>query len=619
ALASLSVLGGASAAQAVTFNFSYGENTPEEVISATTLAGDLWSSHLSDDVALNIHIDFGSLSEGLLGGARPNMVQVKYEDALEAMFLDTSSSDDYLAFEHLQVDQKSRDSIQRYRDGDLDIAKVDFSAENAFSLLMNTLVSDKKSRGLASSSLDTYLDDNGNENNKHIWMTSANAKALGLVDSHSRALDATIRFSDSVLWDFDRRDGVADNALDFLTVAQHEIGHVLGVVSGADVAGALESNSDKALKEKDLRYVSTMDLFRFSEDSANINWLTDDDEPVTGVTDWTVGRVDEFGNPIDYYFSLDGGQTKLASFARGTFGQGADGFQTSHWTANGEAPVGIMHPSLALGQSLEISDLDTQLLDVLGWNLTTVAGQTSHVNEVARLTASGLIEEFWSLALDETALRQWLDETDNQLSAYVSEEQLKIEVAEQRLEQEKDNLIDALETLTTLHKELKDAGDKNGKKQAELEIKEIEDTLKQLEKDEKEIKDLKKDLLKWGEKLQKELENQLKKFEKASDKQIRDKTEKIQEAQDKALQRLAEQEGLDRPLTFGRWSSTAHSYRLWQSLAPSSSQDDLPTGVVFQMKTADNDVVSTPEPTATFGLIVLTLIGAKRLRSRPNH
>ncbi|MBX2862028.1 MAG: hypothetical protein KTR27_00610, partial [Leptolyngbyaceae cyanobacterium MAG.088] len=68
--------------KAVTFNFSYGQNTPKELIDSTALAGDLWSSHLSDNVSLNIHIDFGELSDGLLGGARPNMVRVKYEDAL---------------------------------------------------------------------------------------------------------------------------------------------------------------------------------------------------------------------------------------------------------------------------------------------------------------------------------------------------------------------------------------------------------------------------------------------------------------------------------------------------------------------------------------------------------
>ena len=66
---------------------------------------------------------------------------------------------------------------------------------------------------------------------------------------------------------------------------------------------------------------------------------------------------------IDYYFSIDRGETKIASFARGVFGEGADGFQTSHWAATEDFPLGIMAPSLSLGQSIEISSVQDKSLN----------------------------------------------------------------------------------------------------------------------------------------------------------------------------------------------------------------------------------------------------------------
>ncbi|NEQ55339.1 MAG: hypothetical protein F6K11_35350, partial [Leptolyngbya sp. SIO3F4] len=251
ALLSVVAITNPSPAKALTFNFSHGADAPQEVHDAITAAGNLWSSHLSDDVELNIHIDFGELPEGILGGARPNMVRVKYEDVLKGMFLDKTSTADQIAFNNLQINEKDRKALEEYSLGRLDVSKLKFSKESEFSLLMtqSTLQDPKNNDG--SKSKEVYLDNNGNENNRHIWMTRANAKALGLVDRYSQEFDATIRFNNSALWDFYRSDGISSDALDFLTVAQHEIGHALGVVSGSDIAGLLQQNKDKAVSEKD--------------------------------------------------------------------------------------------------------------------------------------------------------------------------------------------------------------------------------------------------------------------------------------------------------------------------------------------------------------------------------
>lgn len=601
-------------AQAVTFNFSYGTNTPQEVIDSTALAGDIWSSQLSDDVALNIHIDFGALSDGLLGGARPNMVRVKYKDVLTAMLLDTTSSDDQLAFENIQTDEASKQSFLDYQAGNLKADDLSFSDESSFALLLQSSRSDKAAAEHISKG--SFLDNDRNNNNKSIWMTRANAKALGLIDRSSQDFDATIRFTDSVLWDWDRSDGIAENELDFLTVAQHEIGHALGIVSGSDVAAALSRNSDKALDDKELRYVGTMDLFRFSEESANATWQTKDGQEQQGAADWTLGRVDEAGNPIDYYFSLDGGQTKIASLAKGLFGEGSDGFQASHWAANGEAPLGIMHPSLALGERLDISVLDTQLLDVLGWDLRSVTGESPAFSKAALFTKESLVKEFWSLALDSSALSSWLEETEETLSEYVVDEQSKLVSEQQRLAQKHLELTQTLQTLSELRDVQKESGDDVAEKQTKEKIEDVKRQLKQLKEADKAIKKTGENLIKWQEKLLEELEEQYKIFDKEKEKDLLKRVEKFQQAQDKALQELAEQEGLDSSLTLGGWSITDYSYRFWQTIDIESGDDDSLATTVFQMKAVDEDVAKTPEPTATLGLLALGLLGIKISRKQ---
>ena len=92
---------------------------------------------------------------------------------------------------------------------------------------------------------------------------------------------------------------------------------------------------------------SSMDLFRFSNSSADL-----------GVIDFTTGEEDK-------YFSLDGGQTEIAQLSTEVYL--GDGGQISHWKSN--LGIGIMDPSLTLGEIGTISDTDLQLLDVIGWEI----------------------------------------------------------------------------------------------------------------------------------------------------------------------------------------------------------------------------------------------------------
>ena len=236
----------------------------------------------------------------------------------------------------------------------------------------------------------TVIDEDNSINNKKIWLTRGNSKVLGLTNGSHHKLDAKISLSNSMLsangdiishddwlnqnpqgnflqdtiWDFSRVDNinakVASHKFDFLSVALHEIGHALGVVSGVDALSSLKIQTEannETLLEKDTALVSPMDLMRFSEESAQ-----------KSVFDWSSS-----GNT---FLSIDGGKTKLADFADGV------SYQTSHWSEKGNEngnPLGIMHPVLKKGEKLDITDLDLQLLDVLGY--TKSQGEINNLSQ----------------------------------------------------------------------------------------------------------------------------------------------------------------------------------------------------------------------------------------------
>ena len=333
--------------QALEFNFNYsftGETPEEEIlfqeaILAIEEAASIWESQLIDPVSVNLDINFGTLPEGILGGARPNMVQVQYTDLLNRFFLDQTSFDDKTAFKNLFWN------------------KLDFN-NDSFALAMNKTIENPYGAG----SETLYLDNNGNSNNRTIWMTTANAKALGLVEENNTQSDGEIRFSD----DFDLWNLTTEGDYDLLSAAMHEIGHALGFFSGTDMQEwlATEENS-QIVEESDLDLVSTMDLFRYSQESAAMNITQETgfgNRTIQGVNDWTIGRLDGEGNPIGYYFSLDGGETKIASFANGVK------YQSSHWNDENYSS-NIMNPTIAPDELLQITDLDLQLFDAIGWDL----------------------------------------------------------------------------------------------------------------------------------------------------------------------------------------------------------------------------------------------------------
>ena len=304
-------------------NFSYAPGMSLEQMIGFEMAGEIWSNYLADDVTINIHIETtDKLPDSAVGGALPGLrTNQSYKTWKTQLVNDQTSPDDELAVDHLQAN------------------------DTGFSAIING--------------------DQVTENNK-LRMTRANAKAVGMLNPEDKSLDGVILISNlsnqPVAWNYDFLGGaVPSDRLDFLSVAIHEIGHILGFVSGVDQPGLIKTgfgDDDDGFGDDDdsidylQDHANPLDMFRYSPESK-----------ANGVIDLSVG-----GDP---YFSIDGGETVLGAFATGeNSGLGGDGDQASHWKRQGNA-LGVMDPVIKAGQRREISGLDMTSMDVIGWDLQT--------------------------------------------------------------------------------------------------------------------------------------------------------------------------------------------------------------------------------------------------------
>lgn len=183
----------------------------------------------------------------------------------------------------------------------------------------------------------------------------------------------TIGFNASFVFDFDPRDGVRSNAIDFEGVAIHEIGHALGFVSVIGRGGP-PSN-----------LFSPWDLFRVRPEDVTPG------EPLNDGVGWEVApRVVTPGPPNSEVIGTEGGRDYFAavqttfdglteyetSTATGA-GNGGDGNQASHWrddalrlpSLGAERKIGIMDPNLNFGRRDEIEFPDIRLLEIIGYDV----------------------------------------------------------------------------------------------------------------------------------------------------------------------------------------------------------------------------------------------------------
>ncbi|MEO1592599.1 MAG: NF038122 family metalloprotease, partial [Cyanobacteria bacterium J06632_22] len=310
----------------VQFNFTYDPGISLEQRTGFELAARIWGAYLTDDITVNLHIvSTDSLEGNAIGGAVPLFHEQNYGVLNEYLEQDVTPS------------------------GDPNAPSTDEQVANALQ---------------DGNTVDVLIDGEVVDGNSTVLLTSAQAKALGmdqgitldngttwnrdLVDAN--ALDGYIVINQSYDWNYDflRTSSPEGRTLDFLSLALHEIGHQLGFVSGLD--GLLDVNQLYS-SQTQVDGFTLLDLFRHTADSQAIS------NPDGAVVDLTTGS--------DAMFSVNGGANGLALFSTG---QGGDGFQAAHWKRMRQA-LGVMDPTLAYRERLNITELDAQAMDALGYDV----------------------------------------------------------------------------------------------------------------------------------------------------------------------------------------------------------------------------------------------------------
>ncbi len=209
--------------------------------------------------------------------------------------------------------------------------------------------------------------------------TKANIKALGItgLDSQFGGNDATIEFNSGFSFDFDNSDGVGAGKMDFETVATHEIGHALGFVSQVDRIDFLLNQSGNPGSITGVS-PTLLDLFRFGSAPA-LNPSTPA-EFTSLPRELRPGQEAVFDDLSNEY-----------ALATGAFV--GDGDQASHWKDDNSNPslhIGIMDPTLAFGQSFDITPADLRALDLIGYDIAAVPLPSGAVLMLSALGLLGL-------------------------------------------------------------------------------------------------------------------------------------------------------------------------------------------------------------------------------------
>jgi hypothetical protein len=167
---------------------------------------------------------------------------------------------------------------------------------------------------------------------------------MGLTGQRLTDSDGSITFSNLYSWDFDPSNGIDPGKFDFVGAAMHEIGHVLGFDSIVDAIDVTRHNGGTFTDVGPY----PLDFFRFNpaDLGAGFNFTTSPRNLVPG-------------SPSVFYTGTGTIPMSLGYYASGS--------QASHWADN--QGLGIMDPSAAPGERLQIGPNDLVAMDLIGWNV----------------------------------------------------------------------------------------------------------------------------------------------------------------------------------------------------------------------------------------------------------
>jgi hypothetical protein len=342
----LAILQAPSLCFALSIEFDYGLGFPvgSPARAALEQAASAWETVLADPVTVRVQAAFGSTTPYTAFAVPSDLPQYDYASVRQALVQDRTSLQDVRAVTSLETG---------------------LSFNFIIDPIPNTGSRDPQQQGYrllrgGNSSLETSL-----------RVYPANAKALGVPVLSQPHLDGFITFDENPgVFDFERADGIKPGRVDFVGVAQHELGHVLGFDSGVGfVDSVLCHPTDKACAQpvqtlaqvKEQTYFMPLDLYRYSPLSRELT--VDLGVPVR---DLSVTAI-RFG-PDTFqtrYFSLNNGATEIAQFSIGEVH--GDGFQEGHWKIRTPA---LMAPGGQFsGRIQNISVLDLFAFDAIGWDV----------------------------------------------------------------------------------------------------------------------------------------------------------------------------------------------------------------------------------------------------------
>lgn len=150
-------------------------------------------------------------------------------------------------------------------------------------------------------------------------LTIAQAKALGI--SIQTSIDGSVGFSNTVLFDYNRTDGIDSNAYDFMAVVLHEISEVLGRVTYNGIND----------------FYSILDLFHFASNHTRML------------------------HGVGGYFSIDNGETNLNNF------NSVAGEDYGDWAIG---TIDAAAASISPGILMPFTNSDMLVLHAIGWDIT---------------------------------------------------------------------------------------------------------------------------------------------------------------------------------------------------------------------------------------------------------
>lgn len=249
-------------------------SAPSAFTAGVVNVAQYFVSHFSDNVTLNITVGYGEAGGHALNGAL----------GMSLSYLQSSS------YSQIQT------------------ALTDDQSSSADASAVASLTGDPTSGG-------------------HYWLTTAEAKSLGLLSSTTNT-DGSVGFSSSSgIFDYNNSDGVTAGQYDFFAVVAHEFSEVMGriLLVGTNVGGTANS-------------YDVLDLFHYSAPATH-----------------------DLSGSVAGYFSVDNGTTDLHDFntvSSGDRGDWATSATPDAFDAFGTP--GAVEPILA-------SDLTA--LDAIGWNM----------------------------------------------------------------------------------------------------------------------------------------------------------------------------------------------------------------------------------------------------------